>query len=80
MYMKEYDYLVVGAGLFAAVFVRQAIDAGKRCLVIDKRSHIGGNIYCENVMAFNVHLYGSAHLSYKRQSRSVGLCEPFRNI
>ncbi len=52
MYMKEYDYLVVGAGLFAAVFVRQAIDAGKRCLVIDKRSHIGGNIYCENVMAF----------------------------
>ena len=39
MYMKEYDYLVVGAGLFAAVFVRQAIDAGKRCLVIDKRSH-----------------------------------------
>lgn len=49
MYMKEYDYLVVGAGLFAAVFVRQAIDAGKRCLVIDKRSHIGGNIYCENV-------------------------------
>ena len=49
MYMKEYDYLVVGAGLFAAVFVRQAIDAGKRCLVIDKRSHIGGNIYCENI-------------------------------
>ena len=44
MYMKEYDYLVVGAGLFAAVFVRQAIDAGKRCLVIDKRSHIGGNM------------------------------------
>ena len=38
--MKEYDYLVVGAGLFAAVFVRQAIEAGKRCLVIDKRSHI----------------------------------------
>ena len=43
--MKEYDYLVVGAGLFAAVFVRQAIEAGKRCLVIDKRSHIGGNIW-----------------------------------
>ena len=43
--MKEYDYLVVGAGLFAAVFVRQAIEAGKRCLVIDKRSHIGGNMW-----------------------------------
>ena len=61
MYMKEYDYLVVGAGLFAAVFVRQAIDAGKRCLVIDKRSHIGGNIYCENVDGIHVHLYG-AHI------------------
>ena len=59
--MKEYDYLVVGAGLFAAVFVRQAIDAGKRCLVIDKRSHIGGNIYCENVDGIHVHLYG-AHI------------------
>ena len=47
MYMKEYDYLVVGAGLFAAVFVRQAIDAGKRCLVIDKRSHI--DEFIENV-------------------------------
>lgn len=53
--MKEYDYLVVGAGLFAAVFVRQAIEAGKRCLVIDKRSHIGGNIYCENVDDIHVH-------------------------
>lgn len=61
MYMKEYDYLVVGAGLFAAVFVRQAIDADKRCLVIDKRSHIGGNIYCENVDGIHVHLYG-AHI------------------
>lgn len=61
MYMKEYDYLVVGAGLFAAVFVRQAIDAGKRCLVIDKRSHIGGNIYCENIDGIHVHLYG-AHI------------------
>lgn len=59
--MKEYDYLVVGAGLFAAVFVRQAIEAGKRCLVIDKRSHIGGNIYCENVDDIHVHQYG-AHI------------------
>lgn len=59
--MKEYDYLVVGAGLFAAVFVRQAMDAGKRCLVIDKRSHTGGNVYCENVDGIHVHQYG-AHI------------------
>ena len=61
MPMKEYDYLVVGAGLFGAVFVRQAIDAGKRCLVIDKRNHIGGNIYCEDVDGIHVHQYG-AHI------------------
>ena len=66
MYMKEYDYLVVGAGLFAAVFVRQAIDAGKRCLVIDKRSHIGGNIYCENVRWHSCTSLRSAHLSYRQ--------------
>lgn len=58
---KEYDYLVVGAGLFAAVFVRQMVDAGKRCLVIDKRKHIGGNIYCEDVDGIYVHQYG-AHI------------------
>ena len=61
MPMKEYDYLVVGAGLFGAVFVRQAIDAGKRCLVVDRRNHIGGNIYCEDVDGIHVHQYG-AHI------------------
>ncbi|QIU97432.1 UDP-galactopyranose mutase [Bacteroides faecium] len=59
--MKEYDYLVVGAGLFGAVFARQAVDAGKRCLVVDKRNHIGGNIYCEVVDGIHVHQYG-AHI------------------
>jgi UDP-galactopyranose mutase len=54
MLMKEYDYLVVGAGLFGAVFVRQAIDTGKRCLVVDKRNHIGGNIYCEDMEGIHV--------------------------
>ena len=59
--MKKYDYLVVGAGLFGSVFARQATDAGKRCLVIDKRSHIGGNVYTENQNGINVHVYG-AHI------------------
>ena len=45
--MKPYDYLIVGSGLFGAVFAHEAHEAGKRCLVIEKRHHIGGNIYCE---------------------------------
>ena len=55
---KEYDYLIVGAGLYGAVFARQMMDAGKRCLIIDKRNHIGGNIYCEDVDGIHVHKYG----------------------
>ena len=57
----EYDYLVVGAGLFGAVFARQATDAGKKVLVIDKRGHIAGNIYTEEVEGIQVHRYG-AHI------------------
>ena len=56
-----YDYLVVGAGLYGAVFTREAIKAGKKVLVIDKRNHIAGNIYTENVEGINVHRYG-AHI------------------
>ena len=56
-----YDYLVVGAGLYGAVFARQAADAGKKVLVIDKRSHIGGNVYTEPVEDIQVHVYG-AHI------------------
>lgn len=52
------DYLVVGAGLYGATFAREATNAGKRCLVIDKRSHIGGNVYTENVGGIDVHKYG----------------------
>lgn len=59
--MKQYDYLFVGAGLFSAVFAHQAKLAGKKCLVIDRRSHLGGNIYCENIEGINVHKYG-AHI------------------
>jgi len=53
-----YDYLIVGSGLFGAVFAREMTNAGKKCLVIDKRSHIGGNIYTENVSGINIHKYG----------------------
>lgn len=54
-----YDYLIVGAGLFGAVFAHEATKAGKSCLVIDKREHIGGNIYTENINGINVHRYGA---------------------
>lgn len=57
----KYDYVVIGAGLFGAVFTQQAVASGKRCLVIDKRSHIGGNLYNENIDSINVHKYG-AHI------------------
>lgn len=59
--MSQYDYLIVGAGLFGAVFAHEAIKDGKKCLVIDKRNHIGGNVYTENVEGINVHKYG-AHI------------------
>ena len=58
---KEYDYLIVGSGLFGSVFAHEATKRGKKCLVIDKRDHLGGNVYCENVEDINVHKYG-AHI------------------
>lgn len=59
--MKQYDFLIVGAGLFGSMFAYRAKKVGKKCLVIDRRSHIGGNIYCETVEGINVHKYG-AHI------------------
>ena len=59
--IKKYDYLLVGAGLFSATFAYRATQAGKKCLVIDKRPHLGGNVYCENIEGINVHKYG-AHI------------------
>ena len=59
--MKTYDYLIVGAGLFGAVFAYKAQQQGKKCLVIDRRPHLGGNIYCEKMEGINVHKYG-AHI------------------
>ena len=59
--MKHYDYLIVGAGLFGSTFAYMAHKQGKSCLVIDKRPHLGGNLYCENIEGINVHKYG-AHI------------------
>ena len=58
---QQYDYLIVGAGLYGAVFARQAADAGKRCLVIEKRDHIAGNVYTQEIEGIQVHRYG-AHI------------------
>lgn len=58
---KEYDYLIVGSGLYGATFAYFAKKAGKKCLVIDKRPQLGGNVYCEEVEGINVHKYG-AHI------------------
>lgn len=59
--MKQYDYLVVGAGLFGAVFARQAKAAGKKVLVVDKRDHVAGNVYTREMEGIHVHVYG-AHI------------------
>lgn len=66
---NKYDYLIVGSGLFGATFAHLAHKQGKKCLVIDKRSHLGGNIYCENIEGINVHKYG-AHI-FHTSNKSV---------
>lgn len=65
---RQYDYLIVGSGLFGAVFAHLAAKEGKKCLVIDKRRHLGGNIYCESNHGINVHKYG-AHIFHTSNSR-----------
>lgn len=80
--MKQYDYLIVGSGLFAAVFANEAKKHGKKCLVIEKRKNIGGNIYCENIEGITVHKYGAHifHTSNRRVWDYVNeLCE-FNNF
>lgn len=64
----EYDYLIVGAGLFGATFAHFATERGRKCLVVDKRSHPGGNIYCEEIAGINVHKYG-AHIFHTSDRR-----------
>lgn len=75
----KYDYLIVGAGLFGATFAHLARKRGKRCLVIDKRPHAGGNIYCENIEGINVHKYGAHifHTSDKEVWDFVNSIVPF---
>ena len=76
--MKQYDYLIVGSGLFGAVFAHEATKKGKRCLVLEKRNHTGGNIYCEKVEDITVHKYGAHifHTSNKKVWDYVtSLCE-----
>lgn len=64
----KYDYLIVGSGLFGSVFAYEANKRGKKCLVIDKRNHIGGNIYTEKVEDINVHKYG-AHIFHTNNEK-----------
>ena len=76
---NKYDYLIVGAGLFGATFAYHANKKGKKCLVIDKRPHVGGNIYCENIEGINVHKYGAHifHTSDKKIWDFVNSIVPF---
>ena len=64
--MKTYDYLIVGTGLFGAVFAREAMNAGKTCLLVERRPHTGGNIRCEELHGIQTHAYG-AHIFHTRQ-------------
>ena len=64
----HYDYLIVGSGVFGSTFAREATDRGKSCLVIDRRQHLGGNVYCETVEGITVHKYG-AHIFHTDNER-----------
>ncbi len=66
--MKKYDYLIVGAGLYGAVFAHEMTKKGKKCLVIEKRNHLGGNIYCKLKEGIHVHKYG-AHIFHTNEKR-----------
>ena len=68
--MSQYDYLVVGAGLFGAVFAHEMKERGKRVLVVEKRSHIDGNVYTKNMDGIEVHAYG-AHIFHTNQKGSL---------
>lgn len=80
--MAEFDYLIIGSGLFGATFAHRAAKAGKKCLVIDKRPHLGGNVHCENVEGVNVHKYGAHifHTSNKEVWDFVNSIVPFNGF
>lgn len=77
-----YDYLIVGAGLFGSVFAREMLEKGRSCLVIDRRSHIGGNCYTERVEGINVHRYGAHifHTSDRRVWEYINRFASFNNF
>ena len=77
--MKKYDYLIVGSGLFGATFAYLEKEQGKKCLVIDKRNHLGGNVYCEDIEGIHVHKYGAHifHTSNKKVWDFVNKFAPF---
>ena len=77
--MSKYDYIIVGSGLFGATFAYKVTQTGKRCLVIDKRQHAGGNVYCEKLEGINVHKYGAHifHTSNKEVWDFVNSLVPF---
>ena len=77
----KYDYLIVGSGLYGSVFAYEAKKKGKKCLVIDKRPHIGGNVYCEEIEGINVHKYGAHifHTSNKKIWEYINQFAEFNN-
>lgn len=80
--MEKYDYLIVGSGLFGATFAYFARQRGKRCLVIEKRPHLGGNLYCEKVEGIHVHKYGAHifHTSNRKVWDFVNSLVPFNRF
>ena len=77
--MAKYDYIVVGSGLFGAVFAREATDRGKRVLVLEKRDHIAGNAYTETINGIQVHKYG-AHIFHTNDKEVWGYVNRFANF
>ena len=77
----KYDYLIAGAGLFGAVFAYEATKRGKKCLVLDRREHIAGNVYCEEIEGIRVHKYGAHifHTSDRKIWDYVGQFAEFNN-
>jgi UDP-galactopyranose mutase len=75
----QYDYLIVGAGLYGATFARRMTDAGKRCLVIERRGHIAGNAYTQDIAGIDVHVYG-AHIFHTSSERVWSFVNRFGQV
>ena len=79
VFHQHYDYLIVGSGLYGCTFAREMTDRGKKCLVIDKRPQLGGNVACEDVDGVTVHKYGPPYLPHG-QRKGVAVREPLRQV